>query len=367
MLGSKLQSAARISGTAPPATSQYLIASHATTPFVSAYPWSSTTGFGTKYSNPSTVPQNLGRSVAISPSGDAVAVAVFATTGQASIWVARWSAAGFGTKYSDPTIIPTLTGIRVTFSPSGDAIAIGHSLTPFVSVYPWSSATGFGTKYSDPATLPGGSGNGVAFSPSGNVLAVAHNSAPRISVYPWSSATGFGTKYANAASGITAGNGNGVRFSETGTTLAVGTSDTVAIHIWPWSTASGFGTKYIYNGGANLLPDNFPTGTCNDIRFSPDDTALAVATGSASGFQAWPWSVATGPGTKYTAPTFDASPASIFSCAFSPTGNVIAAAHSITPFLSVFPWSSATGFGTKYTNPATTPPNTCYGVQFTQF
>jgi hypothetical protein len=42
-------------------------------------------------------------------------------------------------------------------------IAIAHSITPYISVYPWSS--GFGTKYSDPATLPTGTGRSVAFSP----------------------------------------------------------------------------------------------------------------------------------------------------------------------------------------------------------
>jgi hypothetical protein len=35
---------------------------HGTTPFVTAYPWSS--GFGTKYANPATLPSNNGYGVA---------------------------------------------------------------------------------------------------------------------------------------------------------------------------------------------------------------------------------------------------------------------------------------------------------------
>jgi hypothetical protein len=39
---------------------------HTTSPGVSAYPWSSS-GFGTKYTNPATLPAGNGLSVAFSP------------------------------------------------------------------------------------------------------------------------------------------------------------------------------------------------------------------------------------------------------------------------------------------------------------
>jgi hypothetical protein len=71
-----------------------------------------------------------------------------------------WSS-GFGTKYSDPATLPTGVGTGIAFSPSGADIVVSHSTSPNVSTYPWSS--GFGTKYSNPATLPTGTGNGVAF------------------------------------------------------------------------------------------------------------------------------------------------------------------------------------------------------------
>ena len=38
---------------------------HGTSPFISVYPWGS--GFGTKYSDPSTLPAGTGRGVAFSP------------------------------------------------------------------------------------------------------------------------------------------------------------------------------------------------------------------------------------------------------------------------------------------------------------
>ena len=87
----------------------FVVITHNTTPFVTAYPWSS----------------------------------------------------GFGTKYANPATLPAGTGNGVAFSPSGNDVVIAHNTTPFVTAYPWSS--GFGTKYANPTTLPAGTGRGVAF------------------------------------------------------------------------------------------------------------------------------------------------------------------------------------------------------------
>jgi hypothetical protein len=73
-----------------------------------------------------------------------------------------WSGSGFGTKFTNPATLPASTGRGVAFSPSGNAIAVAHFTSPFISVYPW-SGSGFGTKFADPATLPTGNGRGVAF------------------------------------------------------------------------------------------------------------------------------------------------------------------------------------------------------------
>jgi 3D (Asp-Asp-Asp) domain-containing protein len=51
----------------------YIAVAHATSPFISVYPWSG--GFGTKYSDPATLPAGTGLGVAFSPSGADIAVA----------------------------------------------------------------------------------------------------------------------------------------------------------------------------------------------------------------------------------------------------------------------------------------------------
>ena len=75
----------------------------------------------------------------------------------ASVSVYPWtSGTGFGTRYADPATLPGTNGFSVAFSTDGNDIAVGYDTSPFVSVYPWTSGTGFGAKYADPATLPAG-------------------------------------------------------------------------------------------------------------------------------------------------------------------------------------------------------------------
>ena len=71
-----------------------------------------------------------------------------------------WSS-GFGTKYTNPGTLPAGTGRSVAFS--ANDIAIAHDTSPRVTAYPWSS--GFGTKYTNPGTLPTSDCRGVAFRP----------------------------------------------------------------------------------------------------------------------------------------------------------------------------------------------------------
>lgn len=142
---------------------------------------------------------NVANSVDFTPSQDAIAISY-----SASPYVYAWPFSdGFGTRYSNPITLPTGTGYKVRFSPSESTIALSHATSPFVSVYPWSS--GFGSKYADPATLPTAQANGLSFSATGDAIAVSQSGVtPAVSVYAWSS--GFGTKYADAAESTTGGN-----------------------------------------------------------------------------------------------------------------------------------------------------------------
>ena len=64
-----------------------------------------------------------------------------------------WSSNGFGTKYSNPATLPTGSGNGIAFTSTSNAVAVAHSTTPFITAYPWNAGTGFGTKYTNPATI----------------------------------------------------------------------------------------------------------------------------------------------------------------------------------------------------------------------
>jgi hypothetical protein len=327
--------------------------SHVSTPFVSAYPWSNATGFGTKFSNPATLPTGQGNDVAFSPSGTSIAVA-HSTTPFVSTYA--WSnTTGFGAKFSDPVALSASIGNKAAFSPSGTSIAIAHSATPFVSAYPWSNATGFGTKFSNPATLPASTGIGAAFSPSGTSIAISHSTTPFVSAYPWSDATGFGTKFSNPIP-LPAGTGNKVAFSPSGASIAVAHNTTPFVSTYAWSNATGFGAKF-------SNPATLPAGFGNGVAFSPSGTAIAVVHFNTPFVSTYAWSDATGFGAKFSDPaTLPVGGGS--GVAFNQAGTAIAVVHPTTPFVSAYPWSNATGFGTKFSNPATLPANSSLAVAF---
>jgi hypothetical protein len=327
--------------------SQTVAVGHATSPFITAYNWTSS-GFGTKYTNPATLPAGTTRGVAFSPSGNAVAAA---HDNSPAITAYPWSISGFGTKFTNPVTVPTGSGFSTAFAPNGNTVAVGHDITPFVSAYPW-SISGFGTKFTNPATLPTGTGNGVAFTPASDAIAVAHATTPFVSAYPWSGG-GFGTKFTDPAT-LPASTGNGVAFSPSGGAIAVAHTTTPFITAYPWS-GSGFGTKY-----AN--PATLPAGNGRGVAFNPSGDAIAVIHDTTPFVSIYSWS-GSGFGTKFS------DPATLpigngFGGAFSTYGDAVAVAHTTTPFVTVYPWSSS-GFGTKYANPTTLPANTCTSVDFT--
>jgi len=155
----------KASVSSPPLPISAVAFAHFNSPFITAYPWSSS-GFGTKYTNPSTLPTGTGSGVAFSPDKSAIAVAHQSSP---SITAYPWSGSGFGTKYTNPATLPVSGGLSVAFSSNGSTIAVGHENSPNITLYPWSSS-GFGTKYNNPGSPPAGGVNGVAFSPASLIL-----------------------------------------------------------------------------------------------------------------------------------------------------------------------------------------------------
>ena len=125
-------------------------------PYITVYAYNS--GFSSKYSNPATTPTGIGYKPAFNPSQTVLAVA-HATSPYVTAY--PWSGSGFGSKYSNPSALLNNTAYGVSFDSSGNNIAVSSSsATLGVAVYPWSS--GFGTKYADPSPTVTGC-RGLAF------------------------------------------------------------------------------------------------------------------------------------------------------------------------------------------------------------
>ena len=317
------------------------------------------------------------------------------------VLVYAWTSTGFGTKYTDPATLPTTPisiGKSVVFHPQKHTIIIGSTTSPYISAYPWTTGTGFGTKFADPSTAPVAltTGRGVAFDPLGAYVFVLGQGAYPYSYYAWSQSTGFGsTRYLSPYTvtddtyeltwnptgtvigwpSSTGTGGSYYSWSGSATTgaidtglvagktlawsadnayVALGYSSSPYVNVYPWNDSTGQGT-------AVSNPATLPPGEVNSLSFNNYTRDLACAHNSSPYISVYSFSG--GFGTKYSDPsTLPTGTGN--GIRWSPDGTLLAIAHATSPYISVYPWTQGLGFGAKYSNPGTLPTGTCYAVDF---
>lgn len=319
--------------------SSFVFAAGTASPYVHAYGYDGT--LGSKYANPATLPSGSSNGISINAALTVVAVSQSVTP---FISAYGFSNTGWGTKFSNPAVLPAGAGQEVAWRNSSD-IAVGHSTTPFTSVYPFSG--GFGTKYANPATAIDTDGLDVIFNPAGNAIIIGINSGTRpFNSYVWSA--GFGTKYANPTSSTYSG--KGLAFSPSGDVVAVATQSSGGfISAWKWS--SGLGTKY----AAPTVPD----GDGYSVDFNTAGNTLITSLRVSPFLSAWAWTFASGFGTKYAAAAgYPLS--STLKARFNDAGNRIAISGNAVRF---YPFTVGTGFGTLESTVASTGTSTA-GLEF---
>lgn len=211
--------------------------------FPQAWSWSAGSGLGTKYSNGTAISSSFqSRNITLNADGSLVAVSIYANLPQASIGMYPWnSSTGFGTRFSNPTTLPdtpTVYPLTLSFNRVTNDLIIAKNGSNFVAAYP-ASSSGFGTKYADPTTSFGGTPRGLRFSPDGASIATANTSFPPIIAFQWGS--GFGSKYANPATIISYA--FGMDWSNTNDAIAFGNTTAVPyVSVYRWS--GGFGSLY---------------------------------------------------------------------------------------------------------------------------
>lgn len=142
-----------------------VVVPHNVSPYVSLYAWTGS-GFGARSSALAggNLPPSEGRAAVWSPTGLSLLVAT-ASSPYINAWPVSASLV-WGTKFSNPGTLPTGVGSQVVITAAGDYVVLGHGTTPFMSAYPYTD-TAFGSKLANPATLPGGQITGLAFWESG--------------------------------------------------------------------------------------------------------------------------------------------------------------------------------------------------------
>jgi hypothetical protein len=234
-----------------------LFAPSGNSPRIMAWAWDRAIGFGSQYSNPSTLPgaSAIRASCTVSPSGDAIV----STNAPLNSW--PWSdVAGFGNRHPLPSPA-TGGGLYLAFSPSGSAILALYDGASDVIAYQWDDVAGAGAVIGGPPSPGIGFPRSVSFVPSGAAVMLVGDSAR--GAYEWDDATGIGAKYADPA-------GNPLysiaRFSPSGNMVAV--SDGVIIRVFGWDDATGFGAEIKqWNLGSNIL---------RQLAFGPDGYVFAA-------------------------------------------------------------------------------------------
>jgi hypothetical protein len=181
---------------------RFLAVATGTSPFLEVYNWTAAGAFGTKVSAPSPLP-TFGLGIEWHPNMEAIVLGANTTP---FIHAYAWTGSGFGTKYSNPASLPGGATYEVRFSPRGNFLgATFFTGTPYIRVWPWSSATGFGVAVADPAAGLSTNARGLDWAGDQSAIFAGDNSTGvGIKAWPWSDTGGFGAAFSNPA-GVTNG------------------------------------------------------------------------------------------------------------------------------------------------------------------
>jgi len=266
-------------------------------PHVSAWAWNSNTGFGSALSQPSS-PQTVyayGGGDINSADSAVVIGGQAGGSGQPEVVAYAFSSSGgFGTKYSDPSSLVGTTVRQVNFDPTDANVVMGVSAYSGFSVakYAWSNSSGFGSK----TTYTGinfGTCYGIDFHPSGSYVVLTTSSSPYARSYGYSS-SGFGSLVSTPSS-TPSGETNDPAFNSDGSVVALCEYNSKYVHAYAYSSGS-FGTKF-------SNPSSLPGQYKESVRFSPDDDAIFVGGFSSPHVDTYNWSNSSGFGSKISTPS----------------------------------------------------------------
>lgn len=241
--------------------------SHLGSPGISGYNWTDSSGFGTKYADP-TQTVSSGRGVSDSQVTSSPYLFYGGSTSSTYINAMSFvSGSGFGTKATNPSTMPSGVVLKTAYSSITAVLycAVG-TLSNQLTAYNW-NGTSYGTKFTDAASVP--IGCNVLWcdvSPKGDYVIATCTSSPFVLAYSFNTSTGFGSKLTDPttavpSTNIVIGNTNGLctKFSKNGSQIGVTFPSSPYIYTYSFSS-SGIGAKY-------TDPSTIPAAAAPGIKF----------------------------------------------------------------------------------------------------
>jgi len=286
---------------------------------VEVWEWDNINGvLGSQFSAPATAPTGYLRNVTFSPSDDVLFIGSYDSP---YIHAYEWNnSSGFGAKYSNPSTLPT-GGSALQVHPSGNAVIVssetqGSISSPRIYVYPWNYSTGFGTIMTNP-TYPNNFYQiwGTYFTPSGDTLLTLGedylSSYSNRAIEFDSNGSGFVSPspdtliYTNEATDAVAGSNNVVFIGKNSSSA----SSTYAMYAYPY-TENNFTLSSPYSDAVNM-PKNYGAGSnsffISGMAISEDNSVLLFTSSTtnltSAGVYGFDFNDITGWGQKYNSPT----------------------------------------------------------------
>lgn len=205
---------------------------HQTSPYISAYRVDQTTGFTSKFANPTSPPAGAVKGISVHPSGDYVVVV---GDGSPSATAYRWdSMTGFGEKLTSPAPSP-VSATGASFNESGSHVAISSISNPVVRIYQWND--GFGALSGSLPDSLFGSRSVSLSDKAGLVVSGSEGGGANALVYRWSASGGVGAKIVLPANFPLVVRSTDI--SSDGSVIAFSSSDVDGIGVCEWDQITG--------------------------------------------------------------------------------------------------------------------------------
>lgn len=236
--------------------------------------------------------------VKFTPDGRAIFVASGTTPFLQGWWMDRGKPTG--TAFANPVTLPAGFAACVNVHPNGAFVGVGHTTTPFMSIYPFTGQA-YGTKLTNPVALPAAAVNMFAWSPQGDYLAAFSSATPFLQVWTFNTnLSTIGGVAANpsilpaGAPSVSAGI-KSLAWRPQGDYIALAMNTTPFLYVVPFNRTTGaFGTP---------LTIAAQPGLCDCVAWTPDGQFLLVGCQSAPFFLVYNFSA----GTVGTSIAFDGS------------------------------------------------------------